>query len=719
VTQAPLAAALEKEVPEVELGTCLARERDELLRFDEAVSYEDGISADRNFFRMFSFPLVRGDADRALAEPDTIVLSERVARKIFGTVDPMGLTLNIGASEVRVTGICRDAPEDSHLRFGFVLPRLPSREERWTNNSFFTYVKLRPGASADAPLQEKIQAVIAAHAGEKEARARDYFLLPLTDIHFATGFNFGLEQTTDRRLVVLFSLIAAFILVLAGINYMNLATARFAQRSKEVGIRRVVGAERTQLVRQFLVESVFVSALAACSSLALLAAVLPAFGRWIGRSLSWRVLFEPGPAAAFAAAIVLTGLLAGSYPAVFLSSFRPGRTLKGSGGPASSGARVRNALVVFQFAISIVLLLATAVVARQIHFIQTKDLGYDREQVLIVPVRDQGIRTNLEAIKAELLHSTLVDGVSVGNTTMDTSGGSRSVGIGPGGEEIKNLCWFISVDHDFLKVFDVRLAQGRFFSPEHATDHEAVVINEAAARAFGWGDALGRDLSSARHFDKAKIVGVIKDYHFWSLHQKIEPAVLRLNPGRDQEGYDDWWPSHFSVKIQPGRAAAAVELVRKTYDAFKTLHPFQYEFLDDRFDRLYRSDRRFGTIFALFAGLSVFIACLGMFGLAAFTAEQKAREISIRKVLGATAASIAALLSRQFLRGVVAANVLAWPVAYLLMRTWTKDFYYRAPMSAGLFVLAGAAAAAFAFLAVSVQTAKAARTAPAERLRRE
>jgi putative ABC transport system permease protein len=718
VSAAPLASALEKECPEVDIATRLDSNTETLLRAESFASYENGIAADKNFFRMFSFPLVQGDVNRALAAPNSLVLSERLARKIFKTANPLGRTVNMnGTTDVLVTGVCRDVPENTHLRFDFVLSSDRSGDEEWRGYGNYTYVKLRPGASVVA-FQKKMQAMVAAHIGEERARVQIPFLLPLTDIHFATDFNFGMETTTDRRLVILFALIAVFILILACINYMNLATARFVQRSKEVGIRRVVGAERRHLIRQFLVESLLVSGLAALVSLALLAIVLPTFGRFIGRSFSFRSIAEPSLFSILAGAVLLTGFLAGSYPAVFLSSFRPSRILKGSGGPGFAVARVRNVLVVFQFAISIILLLSTAIVARQVHFIRAKDLGYDREQVLTVRVRDEGIKKNLEAIRTELLRSSDVVGVSVGNTPMDISAGAWTVGSGQDGEKIKSMCWFSTVDYDFLKVFDVKLAQGRFFSPEYPTDlGGAVVLNEAAVQAFGWENSLDHEVSGWT-FKKVKVIGVVKDYHYRSLRQKIEPSVLILNPDRTQKTYNGWWP-HLSVKIRSGRVAAVVDLVRKTYDSFKTLHPFQYEFLDDRFDRLYQNDRKFGTIFGLFAGLSVFIACLGMFGLAAFTAEQKAREISIRKVLGATAASIAGLLSRDFLRWVVLANIVAWPVAYFVMRTWVRDFYYRIPISIDLFVLAGAAAAAFALLAVSVQTAKAARTNPAEGLRRE
>jgi putative ABC transport system permease protein len=718
VSAAPLASALERECPEVEVATRLGSFADTLLRAESSASYETGIAADKNFFRVFSFPLVQGDADQALAAPNSLVLSESLARKIFHTANPMGRTVNLdGTTDAHVTGVCRDVPANTHLRFDYILSDDRPGDEEWRGYGNYTYVKLHPGVPADA-FQKKMQAVVAAHVDEKRALAEIPFLLPLTDIHFATDFNFGMETTTDRRLVVLFSLIAVFILVLACINYMNLATARFVQRSKEVGIRRVVGAHRSHLARQFLVESLLVSGLAAFISLAFLAIALPAFNRWTGRAFSFRPLAEPGLLGILAAAALLTGLVAGSYPAVFLSSLRPGRILKSSGGPGFAAARVRNALVVFQFAVSIILIVSTGIVARQIHFIRTKDLGYDREQVLTVQVRDDGIKKNLEAIKTELLRSPDVLGVSVGNSPMDNSGGWTMTGLSESGEEIKNMCWASYVDNDFAKVFGVKLAQGRFFSPEYPSDSGgAVVLNEAAVQAFGWSEALGREVAVSAN-TKRVVVGVVKDYHFWSLHQKLEPAVLLLNPNPTQRAYNNWRP-RLSVKIRPGRVAEVVAFVRKTYDSSKTLHPFQYEFLDDRFNRLYQNDREFGTIFAIFATLSVFIACIGMFGLAAFTAEQRAREISIRKVLGATASSIAALLSRHFLRWVVLANIIAWPVAYLLMRTWVKDFYYRVPISAGLFVLAGAAAAAFALMAVSVQTARAARTNPAERLRRE
>lgn len=718
VTQAPLAPALESECPEVAAATRLANSSQKLLRVGERSFYEDGIHGDENFFRVFSFPLVRGEAGRSLAEPNAMAISERLARKLFGTDDPLGRTVNVdGSTDFKVTGLFRDVPENSHLRFDFITSYVTLGAggrrslDRWDNYSYFTYVKLGPGTSPGA-FAEKMKAVVAAHAGEKEAATRPPFLLPLAGIHFANDFNFGMGSTTDRRLIALFSLIAAFILLLACINYMNLATARFAQRSREVGIRRVVGAERWHLVRQFMVESLLVSGLSVLASLAVLALVLPSFDRFVGRSLSLRLVDGTGLLAVLAGAVALVGLLAGSYPAVFLSSFRPARILRGGIGRGFAAARIRNGLVVFQFAVSIVLLSSTAVVALQMRFIRTKDLGYDREQILVVRGRDASFRQNLAALKTELLRSPAVAGVSVGCTPMDNQGGGWLTCLGEDGSELKFTSWKAFVDYDFLDVFGVKLLRGRPLSPEFPTDRGgAVLVNEAAVRAAGWKDPLGREIS-LHELKKAKVVGVVKDYHFWSLHQKIEPMVLALDPAQAES---------ISVKIKPGGIAAVMDLVRNAYGASKALHPFesQYEFLDDRFDRQYRNDRKFGTIFGLFAGLSVFIACLGMFGLAAFTAEQKAREISIRKVLGATAASIAGFLSRHFLRWVLLANLIAWPVAYFLMRAWVEDFYYRAPIGPGLFVLAGAAAAAFALAAVSVQTAKAARTSPAERLRRE
>lgn len=723
VTQAPLGPALERECPEVAAATRLANSSQKLLGVGDRSFYEDGIHGDENFFRMFSFPLVRGEADRSLAEPNTMVISERLARKLFGTDDPLGRTVNVdGSTDFKVAGVFRDVPENSHLQFDFITSFVTLGAggrrslDRWDNYSYFTYVKLSPGTSPGA-FTEKMKAVVAAHAGEspsgeKEAAVRTPFLLPLRGVHFANDFNFVMGSTTDRRLIALFSLIAAFILLLACINTMNLATARFAQRSREVGVRRVVGAERWHLVRQFMVESLLASGLAVLLSLVLLAFVLPLFNSFVGRSLSPRLVDGTGLLAALAGAVVLLGFLTGSYPAVFLSSFRPARILRGGAGPGFAAARIRNGLVVFQFAVSIVLLSSTAIVARQMRFIRTKDIGYDRDQVLVVRGRDASFRQSLAALKTELLRSPAVAGVSVGCTPMDNQGGGWLTCLGEDGSELKFTGWKAFVDYDFLDVFGVKLLRGRFLSPEFPTDQGgAVVLNEAAVRAAGWKDPLGREVS-LHELKKAKVVGVVKDYHFWSLHQKIEPMVLALDPAQAES---------ISVKIKPGGIAAVMELVRKAYGASKALHPFesQYEFLDDRFDRLYRNDRKFGTIFALFAGLSVFIACLGMFGLAAFTAEQKAREISIRKVLGATAVSIAGFLSRHFLRWVLLANLIAWPVAYFLMRTWVGDFYYRAPISPGLFVLAGAAAAAFALAAVSVQTARAARTSPAERLRRE
>jgi putative ABC transport system permease protein len=674
-------------------------------------------------FEVFTYPLAEGDPTTALAEPNTIVLTAAMAAKYFPGERPLGQTLQLDPfndgrfTDYRVTGVLEPLPGPSHLPFDFLLsyaslPELAS----WGFDPVFTYVLLAPGASPDA-IEARFPDFQQRYVGAERSRQleRRLYLQPLTDIHLRSHLNAELEPNGDVAYVYLFSAVAVLVLLLACINFVNLATARSVRRAQEVGLRKVLGAHRRQLVGQFLGEALLLSVLAAGLALALAALLLPVFNGIAGKSLS---LFDAGAgrlAAGLSALTLVVGALAGSYPAFFLSAFQPAGVLKKGGtGGGLLAVRLREGLVVFQFAVSIGLIACTAVVARQMEHVRAMRLGFDRTQIVVLPLND-AIRANEGAFRVELLREPGIEAVALSEQVPARAGNGSGYAVEGRDEEMSAYRMF--TDLHFIEAYGLEVVAGRGFSAAFPSDApSAFVVNEAFVRDAGWGspdEAVGKGIETgwADSTWAGHIVGVVEDFHLFSLRDSVYATVLHPMPLGVM--------NFVSARVAPGRVPAALAHLRATWERFSPAYPFDYSFLDEDFDQLHRADERLGQVFQAAALLAVLVACLGLFGLAAFVAEQRTKEIGVRKVLGATATSIVALLWRDFVRPVLAAAAVAGPLAYLAMERWLEGFVYRAPLGPGLFVLAGALTLLVALLTVGYQALRAASADPVHALRYE
>ncbi|MBV6506775.1 MAG: hypothetical protein ILNGONEN_02359 [Syntrophorhabdaceae bacterium] len=678
---------------------------------------------DAEIFEVFSFPLLAGNPHTALVGPKKIVITQATAQKYFGAENPLGKTLALGDSlHFEVTGVMADLPANTHLRFDFLasMPTLdaiyPGLREDWISLLFYTYVLLPEGYE-----RKQLAARLKNFAQKydvQENGKRAYALEPLTDIHLYSERKPQPVPNGEITYVYVFSAIAVLILLIACINFMNLATARATKRLKEIGVRKVLGAERAQLLRQFLAEALVLAVAALLVTIGLLEFLLPVFNELIGKQITLNYSQDFEIAGGLTALTLLAGIFAGSYPAFYLSGLRPVAVLKTQTKSGAGNFRVRELLVVFQFTVSIALIAGTMVVFRQMEFVRSKNLGFDKENVVVFPIGFSPAGQNVEAMKQTLLHNSGIANVTV---SMNTPG-SAAFGLdyrleGKAAEEISNVTTYL-VDYDFVPAYGIGLKAGRNFLKEHATDAtQAFLVNEAAARQFGWDEPLGREIEALaptgngfQTITKGKVVGVLQDYHFGSLKTAIQPAIFRL--------WNDW--SEFntiSIRIRPQNIQQTLAFLESTWQKYMPALPFRYFFLDEQLAALYQQEEKLGNVTIAFAGLAILIACLGLFGLSAFVAEQRTKEIGIRKVLGAPVSGLVMLLNKESAVLVLIANILAWPIAYFAMNRWLADFAYRVSIGPIVFVVAGALAFMIAWLTMSLQTIRAARANPVEALR--
>ncbi|WP_128543310.1 ABC transporter permease [Larkinella soli] len=728
---------LKADFPEVERMTrVFAFNGNPLVTYGTTKFFEnDLLLADSTFFEVFGYPLTRGNPKLALQGANTIVISESLARKFFGSEDPINKQLKLSFGDAipfRITGIMKDLPSQSHLKVNavgsFSTLRAfvdPARLANWRWQQFHTYVALTPGFDP-ARLEAKLPGLLARYAKpelDKIGLSYQTRLQPLTDIHLRSAdLEYDNAQKGNIRYVYALIVIAVFALLIACFNFMNLSTARSLTRAREVGLRKAIGAHRGQLIGQFLGESLLLTALAMIIALGLTALILPSFTDWVDKSLSLSTLFRPRFLLGLVVAVGVVGGLAGIYPAFFLSGFRPVQVLAGHliRSTGKGAVSLRKTLVVLQFTASTVLIIGTAVVFSQLRYIQQKDLGFAKEQAVVLPLRNQAMQEGYEAVKNDLQRHP---GIWAATACYGIPGGLFA-GDGirlPGKDEEIGTNMFI-VDADYIPAMGMKMVAGRSFSRKFGTDlKEGFVLNEAAVAAFGLGtpqQALGKAIlwpqwnpsTPADTLKRGRVIGVVKDFNYKSLHQKIEPLVMHIYPSAF---------SYLVVRVQPGHLPAALEVMKAKWKALAPEWPFEYQIVDEEFARFYRSEQLFGKLFSLFTALSIFIACLGLFGLAAFMAQQRTKEIGVRKVLGASVAGIVLLLSKDFLKLVLIAIVIASPLAWYAMKSWLADFAYRIDIEWWMFVLAGLLAIGIALLTVSIQSIKAALMNPVHSLRSE
>ena len=731
---APLAAACSREFPEVESAVRFRELGNVIVRHGDKSYTESGLFfADASIFKVFTLPLRRGNPQTALVRPRTIVLSQTTAHKYFGASDPVGRTLRLDNQEdYQITGVFRDIPANSHFRFDLIasLESLAeSRQPRWDGNNFFTYLLLRPGSDT-AALQAKFPGFIREYLGPwikqvlgssiDEVYASgvrlEYHLQPLGDIHLRSQLKTEIGVNGDIRFVYIFSAIALLILAIAAINFINLSTARSAGRSREAGIRKVLGSEHRQLVCQFLADSLLLSSLAIVLALLLTAIALPWFNNLTNKEIDLGRIGIGFVAVSAAGMTLLVGLLAGLYPAWRLASARPADVLKGNLAAGVRGGRLRAVLVVFQFSVSMVLIIATLVVFRQLHFIQNKNLGFAKDQVLILQ-NAHLLEKQTAAFKIEMLkHPAIVSGTVSGFLPIRPSNRNDS-GLFPKGKIQSNstiIAQNWKVDADYVKTMGMKIVAGRDFAKDAPADNTAVIINQAAARQLGWQEPLGRQIgfpqdSQVKTFTDRTVIGVVEDFHYESLRSPISPLVMFLGGNGNR----------ISFRFQAGNTASVLSELKRQWQLFAPGQPFEYNFMDERFGEMHRSEQRLGTIFSAFSGLAIFIACLGLLALSSFMAEKRTKEIGIRKVLGATISEIIVLLSREFVKWVAISALIAWPLAYYAMHRWLQGFAYRIQIEFGVFVLSSLLALLIAMLTVSFQAVRAAVANPVDSLRYE
>ncbi|MGF7217194.1 putative permease [Spirosoma lacussanchae] len=707
-TPGPMAAALTAEIPEVERSVNMTWEEEHLLAVGATGFKEKGRFASPDLFQIFSFPFRHGNPKTAIAGPTSIVISEKVALKLFGRTDVLGRLVRLDAKEDRqITGVMYDIPKTSTLTFDFVMPLAPyeARNEwlkAWGNNGIRTFALLHPNARVEQ-VNAKILNMV--HQHDKEVTTVTTFLFPFEDTYLYSKFTNGKPDGGRIEYVRLFTMVAIFMLIIACINFMNLATARSARRAKEVGIRKVVGAERAYLIGQFVGEAVLMAGLALVFAVLLVQILLPVFNRLTDKDMAIQY-GDPLYWLTGLGLALLTGIVSGSYPALFLSSLQPVRILKGTLRFRAGAILFRQGLVVFQFALSLLLIIGTLIAGRQVDYIRTKNLGLDRENVIYMTLEGD-LPKHFEVFREELLQSPGIQAVTAsGSDPMEISNSTAGVTWKGKAEGDKTLFTQMPVSYDFIRTMRVKLLDGRDFSKAIVTDSANYLINEEAARRMGMKQPVGQELT---FWNKpGRIVGLIKNFHMNSLRVAIDPLILRLDTANT---------STLLVRTYPGeteKALASMQLLAKRYNP---AYPFDYQFADDSFERQYKSETLIGKLANYFAILAIFIACLGLFGLAMFTAEQRKKEIGVRKVMGASVASIVALLSKDFLRLVLIAIVIASPVGWYAMSRWLRDFVYRIDIEWWVFVLAGGLAVGIALLTVSFQSIKAALANPIKSLR--
>ncbi|MBU8922929.1 MAG: ABC transporter permease [Bacteroidales bacterium] len=723
-TNFPPTLAMRDDYPEVVNSVRFVPRRKVLVGYGHAEFYEENIFyAEESVFDIFTFPMIKGDPATALAAANTVVITEEMAGKYFGTENPVGKSLKLNnQTEFEVTGVIENIPGNSHLTFDMLLSFQTFLEQRrqvvesWSSYfGCYGFVLLAEGTDY-RDLEAKLPGMKEKYLGDSMKGSGvdvEYFLNPITNIHLHSHKRHEMSSNSDIMYIYIFGVVALFILLMACINFMNLATARSAARAGEIGMRKVLGASRRQIIFQFFGESVFYSLVSLVIAIILAKVSMPLFNSLASRELEISFSRMPWLIPALAGLAIFVGLVAGSYPAILLSRFNPVKVLKSKVNAHASNPGFRKVLVVAQFTISIALIIATLIVIDQLDYMKNRHLGFDKEQVVVIPIKEQSMTRRTEEVKSEMLRLRGVSGATASSHVPggNSSGGSFvPEGMPDGASIMMNVQ---NIDEDYVEVMGMELVMGRSFSKDMPADSaQSIMVNEAALRLAGWDDAIGKSIYNAGDPDRVKrdVVGVIRDFHYKSLHMVIEPLFITISRGFYRNVF---------VRIEPGNVGETLASLEKVWKQFDPDRPFEYYFLDESFDGLYRVEEKLQKIFFNFTLLAIFIACLGLFGLASFAAEQRTREIGIRKVLGASVSGIVMLLTKEFTKWVLISNLIAWPVAWYAMKKYLDNFAYHTEIRWGFFLFSGAAALVIALATVSFQTAKAAATNPVEAIKYE
>ena len=727
----PLAPTLKQEYPVVEEMTRVNFQKDVLVKKDNQNVQDHNVGyVDSTFFKVFTIPMIAGDQLTALKEPNSIVIDKTTAKKYFNSTDVIGKILRVdNNTDCKITGVIKDIPRQSHFHFHFLRPRGKDNDS-WLSNNTFNYIKLKPGVS-QAEMQKNVDATISKYIGrdleqqlhsslkdlENKGNHFIYHMMPLTGIHLHSDKSYEIEANGNVTYVYIFSVIAIFILFIACVNFMNLSTARSANRAKEVGIRKVAGSLRRHLITQFLTESVLLSFFSLLFAIGIAALLVPLFNQLAGKEMSVTTLFSTWLFPVMITLVFLVGLLAGSYPAFYLSSFRPIDVLKGKVAKGFKNSWLRSGLVVFQFCISIMLIIGTIIIYNQLDYIRSRKIGYNRDQVVVIH-NPYYLDNQIHTFRNELLNIPGVRNASISgdlptNSGFDNEGWFRDAAMDPSRAVV--LTNFF-IDDDYIPTLGMEIKEGRNFSKDFPTDSLGVILNEAAVKVLGYKDPFKETIFRPNFYDNGihgslayHIVGVVKDFNFSSMHQSVGPVII-------QRG-DNW--GAIAVRVDTKNISSVITAIKNKWASMVPAQPFNYTFMDADFENVYTAEQRTGKLFITFAVFAILIGCLGLFGLVTYAAEQRIKEIGVRKVLGASVSGIVTMLSKDFAKLILIASLIAFPIAWWTMHKWLQSFAYRITISWWVFVLAGVTALVIALLTVSFRAIRAAIANPVKSLRTE
>lgn len=731
----PTGPALKADFPQVESFVRLEEMADQTVWIGNQMFTEKNVAfADSSLFAMFNFPLSYGDRATALKEPLSAVISEEKAKAYFGDASAaLGKMLKFSVRSYKVTGVMKKTGNRTHLPADIYLS-MTSRPASFLNHQEYLqlgtalYIKLKPGTTAEE-FESKLlpsfySSRLKAWADKNQFGGKiTYRLQPVSEVHFGNDLQYDIPDNVNPSYIYIFSFVAVFILLIACINYMNLATARSAKRAKEVGLRKVVGATKKQLIGQFIGESILISFLSILLAMVLVEVLLPVFNSLTGKDFTFMSILNGTFGLFLLGTVLFVGVFAGSYPAFYLSRFQPVEVLKGGGFNAGrsveagmltrlfSPVNLRKGLVVAQFVVSVVLIVSTIIVFSQLSFMKNKDLGFDKEHVMVIKMPlDSTLRANMQTIKNELLKDPSVRGIANSFSVPGQQTGRLLFLVEENGKMTEKAMNVMGIDYDYLKVLNMEVAAGRNFSKDFTTDTAGVIINEAAARYLGWVDPVGKKIFPGDPNNKLTVVGVVKDFNYASLHSPIEPLVMFLSP--DGNG-------QLSIKVLGENLTGTINGIEKKWKAFDPRHPMEYFFLDENFNSKYQSEEKMLSVFGYFAGLTILISCLGLFGLASFATEQRIKEIGIRKVLGASVGNIVTMINKDFIILIIVSFIFAFPVAWYFMDKWLQDFHYRVDIGWLPFTVAAVAALLVSITTISIQALKAAYSNPVRALKYE